>query len=338
MTISSASNPTSLDREAMIKLEQEKLKAASFDESWRRTRLEHFNYLIHSTRCWSAFDNPLIASRYLNRLKDLDPLEVVFLPRAELVEDSKSCTVDPEASLKIARTENQTVYHKYTISNPSSAWSEFDCYGKSEIFIRIESNNNSFIKLKLNALEGAHINSTVVINANKGVLRLNLESDFLSKHSQATVTIIAMCREDAHVDICNKQLHYVPACKSDTLFKFVSLDKSYVTFWGLIDVEAGCQESDAYQLARGLLVSEMSRADLIPNLRIKANNVRCTHGASYSVLDQSSKFYLESRCIKPSEAERILIQGFLLEAVERVPEQFREESERFILDQRFGTI
>lgn len=334
MSNSSESGSYFSSQEDIQRLINQKIDSVKFDESWRRSKIESFRFLLDAKSSGSALSNSAVSSRYSHKIDQLDALETALLAKATLVENISNNITSPGGELAFRQVNNEELRLRYTLSDPSSAWHEFDCIGRSEILLHIDAEENSFLKLKFNTQQEGEIHAAILINAIGGTLRLNLESDFLVRNSSANITIICISRNGAHVDVCNKQLHYVPACKSDTLFKFIAMDKSYVTFWGLIDIEEGCQESDAYQLARGLLASPNSRADLIPNLRIKANNVRCTHGASYSVLDKSTKFYLQSRAIPAVEAERVLMQGFLLEAVERLPESFKEEAERFIITQQ----
>jgi len=75
------------------------------------------------------------------------------------------------------------------------------------------------------------------------------------------------------------------------------------------------------------LLSEGCRADTIPELEILTDDVQCTHGATVAPMDDEQVFYLESRCIPPKEARRLIVQGFLEAALSRLSPTLREELE-----------
>jgi Fe-S cluster assembly protein SufD len=87
----------------------------------------------------------------------------------------------------------------------------------------------------------------------------------------------------------------------------------------LIKVEEGAQKTDAYQQNRNLVLSRTARADSIPNLEIAANDVRCTHGATVSQVEEEHLFYLQARGLPRSEAQNLIVEGFFRPIIDRVP-------------------
>jgi Fe-S cluster assembly protein SufD len=83
-------------------------------------------------------------------------------------------------------------------------------------------------------------------------------------------------------------------------------------------VRPGAQQTDAKMMTRALLLSENAEADSKPELEIFADDVQCGHGATAGAIDDDLKFYLMARGIPPGEAEALLIQAFLGEAVEGI--------------------
>jgi Fe-S cluster assembly protein SufD len=83
-------------------------------------------------------------------------------------------------------------------------------------------------------------------------------------------------------------------------------------------VRPEAQQTDAKMMTRALLLSEDSEADSKPELEIFADDVQCGHGATAGAIDDDLKFYLMARGIPPGEAEALLIQAFLGEAVEGI--------------------
>ncbi|HEX5504300.1 MAG TPA: Fe-S cluster assembly protein SufD [Thermomicrobiales bacterium] len=122
-----------------------------------------------------------------------------------------------------------------------------------------------------------------------------------------------------HFDQHTLQDHLQPNTTSDLLFKGVLRDRARSVFAGLIRVEPHAQRTDAYQANRNLLLSDKARVDTMPKLEIGANDVRCTHGATIGQVDQEQLFYLQSRGLDRPEAERMIVDGFLDEIIQRIP-------------------
>jgi Fe-S cluster assembly protein SufD len=112
--------------------------------------------------------------------------------------------------------------------------------------------------------------------------------------------------------------HRVPGGHSSELIKGVAADRAHGAFQGRIIVREQAQKTDAHQLSRNLIIGDRAVIDTKPELEIYADDVKCSHGASVGDLDEAALFYLRARGISPEEARRMLIDGFLREAVETV--------------------
>lgn len=115
------------------------------------------------------------------------------------------------------------------------------------------------------------------------------------------------------------QLHESPYATSDLEYKGALKEKSRSVYSGLIKVADGAQRTDAYQQNRNLVLSKTARADTIPNLEIAANDVRCTHGATVSQVEDEHLFYLMARGIPKSEAQKLIVEGFFRPVIDRIP-------------------
>lgn len=129
-----------------------------------------------------------------------------------------------------------------------------------------------------------------------------------------------------YFDFHTLQEHNAYGGLSDQLFKTVVSGHSQANFMGLIRVCKNAQKTDAYQANRNLLLSADARVGSIPKLEIEADDVRCTHGVSIGTLDEEQIFYLTSRGIKDKDAERLIVEGFFEQILERVPaEELRSD-------------
>jgi len=106
---------------------------------------------------------------------------------------------------------------------------------------------------------------------------------------------------------------------ADQLHKSIVDDRGHTVFNGRVVVPQAAQLTNASQLNRNLLLSDRARVDTKPQLEIIANDVKCAHGATVSQLSADEVFYLQSRGISREQAQRLLIYGFAMEILERLP-------------------
>jgi Fe-S cluster assembly protein SufD len=131
-----------------------------------------------------------------------------------------------------------------------------------------------------------------------------------------------------------QQNHNAPLTTSDLLFKGAASHVSRTVWQGMIKSLPQMQKIDGFQASRNLLLSEEARMDGIPGLEIEADDVRCTHAATFGTLEWEPVFYLMSRGIPRNEAELMLIEGFFDELLERIPFEPVRDRLRLALDQK----
>ncbi len=148
--------------------------------------------------------------------------------------------------------------------------------------------------------------------------KTRMESRLVGQGSTVKLTGSYVLSEGQHLDTDTTQEHDAPHATSDLAFKGVLSGRSRTVWRGVIRVAEGAQRTDAYQENRNLLLSHEAHADSIPGLEIKANDVRCTHGATVGQVDQQLLYYLMSRGLPRNEAERIIVHGFFAEVLERI--------------------
>lgn len=122
-----------------------------------------------------------------------------------------------------------------------------------------------------------------------------------------------------HVCCTTLQDHRVGECTSNLLFKGALLDQAKTIFRGVVKVHRDAQKTDAYQTNNNLLLGDEARADSLPILEIEADDVRCSHGATLSTLDEEDLFYLRSRGLSLETARNMVINGFFEPVLEQIP-------------------
>jgi Fe-S cluster assembly protein SufD len=141
---------------------------------------------------------------------------------------------------------------------------------------------------------------------------------FGGEETVARIHGASMLKARQHADTTLVADHAVGHCQSRELFKSVLDGGSRGVFQGKIIVQPHAQKTDGKMAAHALLLSEDAEADAKPELEIFADDVVCGHGATAGALNDDLLFYLRARGIPPKEAEALLIQAFIGEAVEGI--------------------
>jgi len=120
-------------------------------------------------------------------------------------------------------------------------------------------------------------------------------------------------------DFRTQQDHQAPRTESQLLFEGAVADTARSVYSGLIQIRKGSRGANAMQTNHNLVLSEGAHADSVPNLDIDENDVRCSHASSVGPIDEEQRYYLETRGIAPSVAERLIVLGFFSNLASRAP-------------------
>jgi Fe-S cluster assembly protein SufD len=136
--------------------------------------------------------------------------------------------------------------------------------------------------------------------------------------SELSVNGVNLLKDAQHGDMTLVVDHAVPNCTSREVFRAVVDDRAHSVFQGKIIVRPDAQKTDGKMMTRALLLSDDAEADNKPELEIFADDVTCGHGAAIGALDESLLFYLRARGLSEKEAQALLIQAFVGEAIESI--------------------
>jgi Fe-S cluster assembly protein SufD len=148
--------------------------------------------------------------------------------------------------------------------------------------------------------------------------KVRIQNDLNGPGATSRVTGAYFADGNQHLDYDTFQEHIAPNCESDFAFKGALRDNATAVWRGMIRVEPDAQKTNAYQECRNLMLSKSAHAVPIPGLEILANDVRCTHGATVSRVDLEQLFYLMSRGLSRTEAERLIVRGFFQDVLDRI--------------------
>ena len=188
---------------------------------------------------------------------------------------------------------------------------------------KIDKSINNNVKYSYNNVkqEANSISETFILSSGSKFFKNEINCDLLGQHSSAFVNGIFDLDEENHHEIKSNINHLVENTKSYQLVKSVLEKKSKAVYQGKIFVSSEAQKTDGYQLSNAILLSENSEFNAKPELEIYADDVKCSHGSSSGSLDENSIFYLMSRGLNYKEAKKLLINGFLLDVIEKITDE-----------------
>ena len=228
--------------------------------------------------------------------------------------------------LRIGKAANATVVESYIAADGAKAYQVHDSLvvsigdGARLGHVRLiedgrEAFNISSAVVTLGA--DAHFN-TFGMTSGSNVSRYQPVIAFAGEGSRVEANGVNLLNGRQHADSTLLLDHAVPNCASREIFRAVIDDRGHSVFQGRIIVRPHAQKTDAKMMTRALLLSDEAEADNKPELEIFADDVTCGHGATAGALDENLLFYLRARGLSEKEAQALLIQAFVGEAIESI--------------------
>ena len=150
--------------------------------------------------------------------------------------------------------------------------------------------------------------------------KFDIEINLNEEHAKSSIFSALSLGSKEHQEIKSSINHNSKNCQSYQKIKNVLNDQSRGVYQGKIFVKQEAQKTDAYQLSKALLLNDNAGFDAKPELEIYADDVKCSHGSTSGSIDLNLIHYLKSRGIPEKEAYKMLINGFLSEILEKLPE------------------
>ena len=164
-----------------------------------------------------------------------------------------------------------------------------------------------------------------------------MEFDLEGIDSECNLQAASFLDKNEHQEIKTRVNHLAPRCKSYQKIKNVLENDSNGVYQGKIFVKDIAQKTDAYQLSKALILDDQAEFNAKPELEIYADDVKCSHGSTSGSIDEDAIHYLMTRGIKLPIAKKLLINGFLNEIFENIPEEkLKTFLEKSIMEQVDG--
>lgn len=176
------------------------------------------------------------------------------------------------------------------------------------------------------------------VSIGAGLSRVDLVSVLAGSGAECEMNGLYLVDGDRHADSHTVIDHSAARASSRETYKGILGGRSRAVFNGRIVVRPGAQQTDARQSNRNLLLSEEALVFARPQLEIRADDVKCTHGATVGQLDADALFYLRSRGLGSDGARRVLIRAFANEMFGRMSLAAVRERLETELDRRIPEI
>ena len=185
---------------------------------------------------------------------------------------------------------------------------------------KLDKFENNNIKYSFNNIEQNKnsISETFILSSGSVFFKNEINCNLKGKYSSAFVNGIFSLKNNKHHEIRTIINHLTESTKSYQLIKSVLEDNSKAAYQGKIFVNSDAQKTDGYQLSKAILLNKESEFNAKPELEIYADDVKCSHGSASGSLNENSIFYLMSRGLNYQQSRELLINGFLLDVVEKI--------------------
>ncbi len=185
---------------------------------------------------------------------------------------------------------------------------------------KIDKLSNKNLKYSFNNInqEKNSVSETFIFSSGSNYFKNEINCNLKGEYSSAFVNGIFLLNENRQHEIRSTIKHMVENTKSYQLIKSVLGKNSKAAYQGRIFVDSKAQKTDGYQLSKAILLDETSEFNAKPELEIYADDVKCSHGSASGSLNENSIFYLMSRGLNYRQSKELLINGFMLDVIEKI--------------------
>jgi Fe-S cluster assembly protein SufD len=185
---------------------------------------------------------------------------------------------------------------------------------------KIDKTINKNIKYSFNNIDQDRnsVSETFILSSGSNFLKNEINCNLKGEYSSAFVNGIFSLADNKQHEIRTTINHLTESTKSYQLIKSVLGKNSKSIYQGKIFVNSKAQKTDGYQLSKAILLDETSEFNAKPELEIYADDVKCSHGSASGSLDENSIFYLMSRGLNYQQSRELLINGFMLDVIEKI--------------------
>ena len=296
---------------------EKKDKVEIIDEQEIDNRSNKFNSLINLNK---AFTNKFYKILIKKDYELIKPLIIYHITNNKIKSKNINLCLnfqlEENSSLRLIDLFNDT-----SEKNFSNIFYNFDLKQDSVLKnYKIDKIKNKNVKYSFNNIEQAtnSVSETFILSSGSQFFKNEINCNLKGKYSSAFINGIFSLSDNRHHEIRTAVNHLTENTKSYQLIKSVLDDSSKAAYQGKIYVNSEAQKTDGYQLSKAILLDKASEFNAKPELEIYADDVKCSHGSASGSLNEDSIFYLMSRGLNYQQSRELLIDGFLLDVIEKI--------------------
>ena len=160
----------------------------------------------------------------------------------------------------------------------------------------------------------------------------------IEEGARGEILSIAFSGKGQHQDAGAKLVHAAPNTTGQIISKSISKDGGRSSYRGLVKVEKGAAKTKCNVVCDALILDDKSRSDTYPYIEVAEEDTSIGHEASVSRIGVEQLFYLRSRGFTESEANTIIVNGFIEPLVKELPMEYAVEMNKLIQLQMEGSV
>ena len=150
----------------------------------------------------------------------------------------------------------------------------------------------------------------ITLNISLSSIRNHHYANLLGVGASVDLDGIFLASKNQIIDNKTQINHNFPHCNSSQRYKGILTDQAKASYLSKTFVDKLAQKTEAYQLSKGILLSDNCSFHSKPELRIFADDVKCSHGSTMGPIDRDLLFYLRSRGLNKKSSLSLLIKSF----------------------------
>jgi Fe-S cluster assembly protein SufD len=296
---------------------EQKDKIEIIDEMEVESRPNIFNSLIDLNK---AFTNKCYKILVKKNYKPIKPLIIYHI----ISDNIKSKSINLSLNFKLEKNSSLRLIDLFSDNSDQNFVNIFYNFELDQDTVlknyKIDKDVNKNVKYSFNNIEQEtnSISETFILSLGSQFFKNEVNCNLKGKYSSAFINGIFSLSDFQHHEIRTTINHLTENTKSYQLIKSVLEDNSKAVYQGKIFVNSEAQKTDGYQLSKAILLNKESEFNAKPELEIYADDVKCSHGSASGSLNEDSIFYLMSRGLNYQQSRELLINGFLLDVIEKI--------------------
>ena len=307
------------------------LSASNFDyEDENKIEIKDFKNLEKDTsyvpNTLTLLNNALSLGGYSLKVSDNYKFKKPLIIYNYFTDNLKNIILNNRNSIKLNKGSELTTI-EYTIESTQNNFikNTFDTIlidddaDYKSIFIQDSKSNGHFYRYTKASLENNSEYQNFILTSGLKFNKFEIEVNLNKDKGNCSILSALNIAENEHQEIKTRMNHYAPNCESYQKIKNVVNENGKGVYQGKIFVKDVAQKTNAYQLSKALVLNDKAEFDAKPELEIYADDVKCSHGSSSGSIDMDAVHYLMTRGIDAESAKQFLINGFLNDILEKVP-------------------